>query len=365
MARKLPKIVRAHLEKAQLAALSAVEAYNRPGSRFRTGQFLVLIVIAWTALLHAIFYQRGIKPWYRAKGSGRGKGTRYERIDGEPKHWDLAHCLGEYFGGELPPERKNLELLLGLRNKIEHRHLPELDPALYGYCQAALLNLETLLEQEFGAQWALNESLAIALQFSRVTPKEKQKALKALASSQSRTVREYLQLFLGGLSPEVRNDQTFSFEVYLIPKIGRENRADLAVEFVPHDPSQPEQKEAMETAIALIREKQVPVAYLDHRKPSEVVREVAKRLPFRFTTHHHTQCWKFFQVRPDPIATQKDRTQSQYCVYDRAHRDYLYTKAWVEKLVGELSNPDTYARVIGKRPEGKAPSESLAGVRAG
>jgi len=47
-----------------MAALAAVEAYNRPGKKFRTAQFLVMMVIAWTALLHAIFYWANIKPWH-------------------------------------------------------------------------------------------------------------------------------------------------------------------------------------------------------------------------------------------------------------------------------------------------------------
>jgi len=57
--------------------------------------------------------------------------VRYVRVDGEPKHRDLAECLRRYFGDKQPAGRKNLEFLIGLRNKVEHRHLPELDAALY------------------------------------------------------------------------------------------------------------------------------------------------------------------------------------------------------------------------------------------
>jgi hypothetical protein len=41
----------------------------------------------------------------------------------------------QYFGDKQPAERKNLEFLIGLRNKVEHRLLPELDAALYGECE--------------------------------------------------------------------------------------------------------------------------------------------------------------------------------------------------------------------------------------
>ena len=58
MPRGLPQTVKENLEKCQLATLAAVEAYNRPGRSFRTAQFLVMIVIAWTALFHAIYFRR-------------------------------------------------------------------------------------------------------------------------------------------------------------------------------------------------------------------------------------------------------------------------------------------------------------------
>ena len=76
-----------------------------------------------------------------------------------------------------PAERSNLEFLIGLRNKIEHRQLPELDPALYGECQAALINFDDFITSEFGIRHALSESLAVSLQFSRSIPPQKATAL--------------------------------------------------------------------------------------------------------------------------------------------------------------------------------------------
>lgn len=179
---RLPKTVTAHLEKARTSATAAVEVYNRPGAHFRTPQYIVLMVIAWTALFHALFYVRNQKPWYVRTGSGRG--TRYEKIDGEPRHWDLNECLRQYYRDTNPPVRANLQFLLGLRNKIEHRHLPDLDPALYGECQAALLNFEEVATTAFGERYGLAESLAASLQFSRVTPKARAAAMRQLSAHQ-------------------------------------------------------------------------------------------------------------------------------------------------------------------------------------
>src|SRR5207244_4116767 len=149
MAKGLPQVVKDNLEKCGSSAIAAVETYNRPGPRFRTAQFVVLIIMAWTALFHALTYRKHKRPWYLKAGTG-GKGVRYVKIDGETKHWELAECIKQHFGDKHPPERKNLEFLIGLRNKIEHRNLPELDAALYGECQASLLNLEDMLAAEFG-----------------------------------------------------------------------------------------------------------------------------------------------------------------------------------------------------------------------
>src|SRR5665811_890008 len=216
--RGLPRVVKDHLDKAMDAAVAAVGAYNRPGRRFRTAEYVVLMMIAWTALFHAVFYLRNEKPWYRKKGSGEGTAVRYVRVDDEPKHWELAECLNQFFGGANPPERQNLEFLIGLRNKIEHRHLPELDPSLYGECQAALLNFEDFLVASFGSKYALTEQLAVSLQFSRVIPSEKRRAAKVLASHEASSVREYIERFRGSLPSTVLSSMKYSFNVFLVPK---------------------------------------------------------------------------------------------------------------------------------------------------
>lgn len=343
-----------NLEKCRSAALAAVESYNRPGPRFRTAQYLIMITIAWTALFHAIFYRRGRRPWYRRKPTGMGKGIRYVKVDGEPKHWDLSECLKQYFGDKNPAGRKNLEFLLGLRNKIEHRHLPELDPSLYGECQAALLNLEEVLSGEFGRKYALAEQLAISLQFSQTIPEEKKKAAKALASGAAKSVKEYVEKFRGGLPATVLNSMKYSFNVFLIPKVAnRESAADVAVQFVRVDEANAEELARLEKLNVLIREKQIPIANLDLSKPSQVVEELRKRLPYRVNMTTHTCAWRHYKVRPPGGDFHPDRTRSEYCVYDEVHEDYVYTQAWIEKLVRELSDAQEFEKIVGRPPESK------------
>ena len=155
------KLVQQHLLKAREATLAAVENYNRPVTSFRTRIFVLLMTVAWTSYFHAVFYDKKVKPWYVK--SGHGRGTRYCRVDGDPKHWELSKCVKEYWGNRHPPSRKNIEFFLELRNKIEHRYYPELDPALYGECQAMLMNFEDLLVNEFGTDMALLDEVGVAL----------------------------------------------------------------------------------------------------------------------------------------------------------------------------------------------------------
>lgn len=350
MSRGLPLPVRDNLDKCQLSALAAVEAYNRPGKRFRTAHFLVLIVIAWCALFHAIFYRKNIKPWYKRKNG------HYERIDGDPKHWDLAECLRQHYGTANPAERCNLEFLIGLRNKIEHRHLPDLDASLYGESQAALLNLEELLVAEFGARYALADQLVVSLQFSMVMPAEKRRATRALAKQQARTVKEYIEKFRGNLPSTVLNSMKYSYNVYLVPKVAnRASAADAAVEFVRVDETSEEELRRLERLNVLIREKRIPIQNLDMLKPTQVIEQINAKCPHIVSMNTHAAAWRHFKVRPAYGAAKPHECQTDFCVYDEPHKDYVYTAAWVAKCVEAFSNPDTFRAITGRAPTAREP----------
>jgi hypothetical protein len=260
--------------------------------------------------------------------------------------------LRQYFEKHNPPERKNLDFLVGLRNKIEHRDLPELDATLYGECQAALLNLEDLLVKEFGPKYAIGEQLAVSLQFSRIIPDEKMKVMKALSSNTAQTVKEYIECFRGGLPGQILNSMKYSFTVFLVPKtVNRESAADAAIEFLKFDELDSTQQEHIQKLNVLIKEKHVPIANLDYLKPGDVVSELHKRVHHTIDIHAHTCAWKHYKVRPQKRDGNPERTKHEYCVYDKVHGDYLYTKAWVEKLTKDLSDPKEYEKVVGKPPK--------------
>lgn len=143
--------------KAREAALHALDSYNRPNTSFRSEGFLVMMVIAWRSLFHAIFKKQGINYFYL------NDNNTPKIIDGNEKAWELSQCLKEFFGSQNNPIRANLELTIGLRNRIEHRYVPALDPHIVGECQSLMLNFDDLLVSEFGDFYALRESLAVPI----------------------------------------------------------------------------------------------------------------------------------------------------------------------------------------------------------
>jgi hypothetical protein len=294
--------------------------------------------MAWTALFHAIFYKRGKNPWHRIVGK-----NRYIRVDGEPKHWELMECIKQFYGSSNPPERKNLEFLVGLRNKIEHRHLPELDSGLYGECQSSLMNLEDLLESEFGGKYAMAEQLAVALQFTRAVPKEKRKAAKVAASKAAKSIRDYVEKFRGGLPATTLNSSSYAFNVYLVPKVSNKKElADYSVEFIKVDAQNPGELDRLEKLNVLIKEKHIPIANFNLYKPNDVVASVNQLSRYKLTSNKHAAAWKYFKVRPKSGAAKPELTDSKYCVYDIVHKDYVYTQAWIDKLVREFDSDDRF-----------------------
>ena len=222
---------------------------------------------------------------------------------------------------------------------------------MYGECQAALLNLEELIESEFGSKYSLVEQLAVSLQFTGIVPAAKKRAAKKLASAATRTVRDYVETFRAGLPATTLNSTKYSFSVFLVPKVaGKKRLAEAVVEFVKVDEASETELERLEHLNVLIKEKHIPIANLDLFRPGQVVSKVLVALPHRFTVDAHTAAWRHFLVRPASGAVRPEVTLPQYCVYDSAHNDYLYTTAWIEKLVQELTPSVGFQSVVGRPP---------------
>jgi hypothetical protein len=179
-------------------------------------------------------------------------------------------------------------------NKIEHRSVPELDPEIFGECQAMLMNFESMLCGEFGDRYAIRGGLSFALQFSRSAPKFHASQAKSYSA-----IKAFVDKFRSSLNSEIQSDVSYSFKVFLVPKIGTHASKDsVAVEFVKYDPSKPEEMKQYERVVALIKPKHIQVANLGLLKASEVAKKVASTIGRPFNLHHHLICYRHFNVRP-------------------------------------------------------------------
>jgi hypothetical protein len=333
------------LAKARESALAAVDTYNRPTASFRSGSYIVLMVIAWTSLLLAIFVRRGADPRYEPNEVKNGPPDH-----DSPGYWDLSQCLREYYKDKQAATAVNLRFFIGLRNHIEHGSMPWLDASVFGECQAMLLNFEEVLAREFGEHNLLTDALVYSLQFSRRSPAERQQAMRSLPGTEPSAVLDYVERFRSSLSAEVRDSQEFSFRVFLIPQlVNHQGQTTAAIEWVHYDPSDPDAMEHYEHVVALIKTKHVAVANKGRFKPADVCRAVSARLVNkRFSQYEHMRCWRHYGVRPPSESPDPECCKTQFCCYDEVFRQYVYTQEWVERLVSELADDARYREVCGK-----------------
>ena len=311
------------LKKAREFALLAVSTYNNPFTEFKTHGYIVNLVIAYTALFHAIFEKKGIDYSYK-DAAGNPK-----MVDGEPKAWELSTCCSQYWAGEAHPEKYNIEFLIGLRNKIEHRSLPLIDLTVSGYCQSALTNFESMLIDEFGDEYTLMASLAVSMQLTRTSTQQQADALKEFQKENYKVVREFMETFNDDLSEEITDSHRYRLRAFLIPKIGgNKNSADLAIEFINATALTDEQKENYEHAIALIKGVDSPYKL----RPGQVERLVKEKID-DFNMSLHTKCRKLYQARPHNDQT---NFKGEYSGYVAGFDGYLYSQKWVDFLITEM-----------------------------
>jgi hypothetical protein len=350
----LPRAVKDSLQKARDSALLAVEVYNKPAVAFKSGCYITLMVIAWTSLFHAIFYRKGRKPYYWKSP------RRYERVGGDYKHWELGECLKQYYGNGIgSPVRKNLEFFIPLRNKIEHRSLPEIDSTIFGECQAMLLNFDAMLEKEFGTRYCLRQSLSFALQ---MYPSSSNLAEAVKRNRAARAAADFIEQYRSSISADVLQSGQYAFKAFLIQVANHESKDALPIQFIHYDMLPEEQKKHLQPLVAMVKYKQPVVANEYVYSPKEVVARVRTALDDssgkdgtphirEFGMGWHTRCWRHFRVRPPSGYPNPEQTDTKYCVYDKRHGDYSYTDEWVRFLTAKLKAHGTYEEVFVKAGE--------------
>ena len=319
--------------KSREAALLAVQVYNNPLLQFRTPSFIVHMIIAYTAMFHAIFEEEETD--YRYYGN-----EGVIKSDGEEKLWEITKCTEMYWKGKTTPVRKNIEFFILLRNVVEHRWAPPLDYSIAAECQALLNNYETLLTEHFTRYYAIGVQIAVPIQISRVTSPAKIDALRELQKTDTMFLTQFVQAFRGSLSDEIFASMEYAFRVYLIPKpANRASSSDYSMEFINADASD---IAALQQGIVLLKNKQVQVANQGKYRPGDVVRAVQKVEP-RFRMYDHIRAWKYFGIRPQEKSPRG--CDVDYCQYDAAHDDFIYTEKWIDRLKQLVGDSAEWAKV--------------------
>lgn len=147
--KRLVKSMKSELiTKSKEAALTAIKVFNDPLIKFKSETFIVLMIIAWTYLLHA--YYRSIKVEYRYYEDVPKRRNFHRTKKGAYKYWELERCLNDKNSPIDQNTANNLRFLIGLRHEIEHQMTKSLDSYLSGRYQACVLNYNTYLKKLFG-----------------------------------------------------------------------------------------------------------------------------------------------------------------------------------------------------------------------
>ncbi len=325
------------IDKCREAALLAVQVYNNPLVSFRTPGYIVQMIIAYTALFHAVFERNGAEYWYK-----NVDGTP-KMIDGDNQAWDISECIRQYFKGAMLPEGENLKFFVNIRNKIEHRFVPALDTTLSGKCQSLLMNFESRLIQEFGVYFALGQNLALALQFSVYSPQQ-EAALRRVQTKEYDAIRQYIDTYDAALPPAIAESQQYCFRAFLIPRVGNHaTSSDVAIDFVKYDPDDQEAMEKLQKQIVMVKEKQVQVADQGMHKASDVVRQVRQMTNVPFNLTHHANAWKLYKVRTKSRSA--EGCDLRYCQYSVPFKEFIYTDAWITLLCEKVLDPTELERI--------------------
>lgn len=123
------------LEKSEEAFLMAIEVYNKPTIKYRLEGFAFFICNAWELLLKAKMLKDGISIYFKDKPN---------------RTISLSNCVSHIFTNDKDPIRKNLEIIIGLRNTSTHFIIKEMDSIYLPFMQSNVLNYSQKMYDFFG-----------------------------------------------------------------------------------------------------------------------------------------------------------------------------------------------------------------------
>lgn len=217
------------IAKSREAALCAIRVFNDPHVSFKSETFIVLMVIAWTYLLHAHYRRKGIEYRYFTQ---TGQRRKFDRTKHRAfRYWELERCLNERNCPVDKDTANNMRFLIGLRHEIEHQMTRALDNYLSGRYQACALNYNEYLKKLFGKRYGLDAQLTYSIQFVELT--EEQIAGAAPQAQIPERLRAYVAGFDAALTHDEYNSPRFSYRLLFKKKlVNRPGQADRVIEFI-------------------------------------------------------------------------------------------------------------------------------------
>ncbi len=129
------ELINTLLDKSEEAFLMAIEIYNKPTISYRLEGFAFFICNAWELLLKSRMLQNNEEIYYPDKPN---------------RTISLSNCITHIFTNDKDPIRKNLEILIRLRNTSTHFVIKEMDSIYLPFMQANVLNYSQKLFDYFG-----------------------------------------------------------------------------------------------------------------------------------------------------------------------------------------------------------------------
>ena len=284
--RRLFSVKEELLRKSREAALAAVQIFNNPNITFKSETFVVLMVIAWTYLLHAYYRKQKVDYRYFTQAPKR-KLFHYTKHKAH-KHWELERCLNEASCPLDVGVVQNLKFIIGLRHEIEHQMTTRIDDLLSARFQACCINYHEAIALLFGEEYGIAKFLAVSLQFSSLT-RQQVETLDDHAGLPA-NIKKYIEGFDGDLAEGVFDSTKFAYRVIFVPKTANHpNQADQVITFVKQDS---DLAKTVNASYAVIKE-------TEKQKwlPSEIVKKLkAEGFP-KFSMTVHTELWKSLDAK--------------------------------------------------------------------
>lgn len=266
------------VKKSREAALAAVQIFNNPSITFKAESYIVLMIIAWTYLLHAYYREKGIEYRYFKEGEKRRKFDTTK--NGAYKYWELERCLNTKESPIDKDSSNNLCFLIELRHEIEHQMTTRIDDLLSARFQACCLNYNEYLKKFFGDDQGIENHLSFSLQFSNIS--EDQKGLLSDQKGLPSNILSFIDQFDSSLSADEFSSPKYAYRILFVPKTAnRKGQADRVIEFVKSDSLL---AQGLNKEYAVIKETEKP-KFL----PSQIVKKMKDEGYKGFSMHQHTQ----------------------------------------------------------------------------